>query len=170
MLERLTRYRDEISRLQRHLEVAKRWTTYKDSLTEDSAESWLEFEEKLTTKLRKLEDWFWELNVPDTKERERLRILEGVVYISQKEGSESNLTDLLTGDRFQQVNNLGLGLKRSRSESLPSVPKRGLVLALLGDSVPTSVGVVCEDQRVVFKDLARRIVEGPGDQPKGKEP
>ena len=169
LLERLTRYRDEISRLRRHLEVAKRWTTHKDSLTEDSAKTWLELEEKRTSKLRKLEDEFWELNVPDIEERARLRILEGVVYLNQKEGRESDLTDLLTDDRFQQVNHLGSGLKRPRSESVPSVPKRGPVLARLGDSAPAPIGVLGEDQRSVFKDLTRRIVEGPGDGPKGKE-
>ncbi len=63
-----------------------------------------------------------------------------------------------------------MGLKRPRSESLPSVPKRGLVLARLGDSVPTPVDWEQGDQRVVFKDLARRIVEGSEDQSKGKEP
>ncbi len=106
----------------------------------------------------------------DCEERERLRILEGVTYLRQKEGSESDLTDLLTDNSFPQVNTLGSGLKRQRSESLPLVPKRGLVLTRLGDCVPTPVSGETGDQRAVFKDLARRLVEGPEDQPKGKEP
>ncbi len=101
LLERLTKYW-KISSLRRHLEVTKRWTTHHDSLTEDSAKTWLELEEKLNNKLRKHKDEFWELNVPDTKELERLLILEGVAYLGQKEGSESDLTDLLTDDRFLQ--------------------------------------------------------------------
>ena len=59
LLERLTKSWNEIGRLRRHLEVAKRWTTHKDSLTEDSAKTWLELEEGLSKKLRKLEDEFW---------------------------------------------------------------------------------------------------------------
>lgn len=168
LLERLTKSWNEIGRLRRHLEVAKRWTTHKDSLTEDSAKTWLELEEGLSKKLKKLEDEFWELNVPDREERARLRILEGVAYLGRKEGLEKDLTDLLTDDRFPQVNNLGSGLKRPRSESLPSVPKRGLVLGRLGGD---PVGYVeTGDQRAVFKDLTRRLVEGPEYQSKGKEP
>jgi hypothetical protein len=150
------------------VEVAKRWTTHKDSLTEDSAKTWLQLEEGLSKKLRKLEDEFWELNVPDREERARLRILEGLAYEGQKQGLEKDLSDLLTDDRFPQVNTLGSGLKRPRSESLPSVPKRGLVLTREGDGIPTPVET--GDQRAVFNRLVQRLIEGPGDSPKGKEP
>jgi hypothetical protein len=169
LLERLTKSWNEIGRLRRHLEVAKRWTTHKDSLTEDSAKTWLELEEGLSKKLRKLEDEFWELNVPDSEERARLRIVEGLAYEGQKQGLERDLSDLLTDDRFPQVNTLGSGLKRPRSESLPSVPKRGPVLARVG-CVPTPVDREPDKYRVVFKAVATRVVEDLGDRSKGKEP
>ena len=170
LLERLTKSWNEIGSLRRHVEVAKRWTTHKDSLTEDSAKTWLELEEGLSKKLRKLEDEFWELNVPDREERARLRIIEGLAYEGQKQGLERDLSDLLTDDRFPQVNSLGSGLKRPRSESLPSVPKKGLVLPALGYSPTDNVDGETGDQRAVFKRLVKRLIEGPEDQPKGKEP
>ncbi len=80
LLGRLIKHWDEISRLRHHLEVAQRWTKHKDSLTEVSAKTWLQLEEQITTKLGRIEDEFWELNVPDTKEQARLRILEGLAY------------------------------------------------------------------------------------------
>ncbi len=74
MLEQLIKHRDEIGSLRHHLEVAQRWTKHKDSLTEASAKTWLQLasEEQLNNKLWRIEDEFWELNVPDTKERARL--------------------------------------------------------------------------------------------------
>lgn len=170
LLGRLLKYRDEIGRLRRHLEVVKRWTKQKDSLTEAAARTWTQLEEQITNKLRLIENEFWELNVPDSEERARLRILEGLAYEGQKEGLERDLSDLLTDDRFPQVNTLGSGLKRPRSESLPSVPKRGPVLARLGDSGPTPVDREPDKQRAVFKAVATRVVEDLEDQPKGKEP
>ena len=169
MLGRLTKYRDEIGRLRRHLEITQRWTKQKDSLTEASAKSWTTLEEQITHKLRRIEDEFWELNIPDPEERARLRILEGLTYEGQRQGLERDLSDLLTDDRFPQVNTLGSGLKRPRSESLPSVPKRGLVLTRV-DGIPTPVDWDPDPQRAVFTALAKRIVDGPEDQPKGKEP
>jgi hypothetical protein len=170
LLGRLLKYQDEIGRLRRHLEVVQRWTKQKDSLTEASAKTWTQLEEQITNKLRLIENEFWELNVPDSEERARLRILEGLAYDGQKEGLERDLSDLLTDDRFPQVNTLGSGLKRQRSESLPSVPKRGPVLARLGDSVPTPADREPDKQRAVFKAVATRVVEDQEDQPKGKEP
>jgi hypothetical protein len=169
LLERLTKSWNEIGRLRRHLEVAKRWTTHKDSLTEESAKTWLDLEEGLSKKLRKLEDEFWELNVPDREERARLRILEGVAYLGQKEGLERDLTDLLTDDRFPQVKQLGSGLKRPRSESLPSVPKKGPVLPPLGYSPTDNVDGIPGTRDRIVKRLIGGIVN-PEDQPKGKEP
>ncbi len=87
MLGRLIKHQDEIGRLRRHLEVAQRWTKHKDSLTEVSAKTWTQLEEQITTKLQQIENEFWKLNVPDTEERARLRILEGLAYEGQKEGS-----------------------------------------------------------------------------------
>ncbi len=72
MLDRLTKHQDKICSLCRHLEVAKCWTKNKDGLTEASAKVWLELEEQLNYKLQKVEDEFWELNVPDTKEQAQL--------------------------------------------------------------------------------------------------
>ena len=169
MLGRLIKHRDEIGRLRRHLEVAQRWTKQKDSLTETSAKSWTQLEEQITSKLRRIEDEFWELNVPDPEERARLRILEGLAYEGQKEGLERDLTDLLSDDRFQSVKQLGSGLKRPRSESLPSVPKRGPVLPPLGYSPTDHVDGVPGTRDRIWKGLIEGIVN-PEDQPKGKEP
>ena len=115
LLKQLTKYRNEIVSLCRHLEVNKRWTKHKDSLTEASVKVWLDLEEQLNNKLQQIKDKFWELIVPDFEELVQLRILDGVTYIAQKEGREADLTDLLTYNSFQQVNHLGLGLKRQRS-------------------------------------------------------
>ena len=169
MLGRLIKHRDEIGRLRRHLEVAQRWTKQKDSLTETSAKSWTQLEEQITSKLRRIEDEFWELNVPDPEERARLRILEGLAYEGQKEGLERDLTDLLSDDRFQSVKQLGSGLKRPRSESLPSVPKKGPVLPPLGYSPTDHVDGVPGTRDRIWKGLIEGIVN-PEDQPKGKEP
>ncbi len=116
LLGRLIKHQDEICRLRHHQEVVQRWTKQKDSLTEASAKTWTQLEEQITSKLRMIEDEFWELNVPDPEERARLRILEGLTYEGQKEGLERDLTDLLSDDRFQPVKQLGSGLKRQRSK------------------------------------------------------
>ncbi len=84
----------------------------------------------------------------------QLLILKGLTYEGQKEGLERDLSDLLTDNHFLQVNTFGSGLKRPRSELLSSVPKRGLVLAQLGDSVPTPIDWEPDSQRAVFKALA----------------
>ncbi len=107
MLGLLIQHWDEISSLRQHLEVAQRWTKHKDSLTEASAKTWLQLEEQITNKIRRIKDEFWELDVPDTEERARLRILEGLSYKGQKEGQERDLTDFLSDDRFSQVKHLG---------------------------------------------------------------
>jgi hypothetical protein len=151
------------------LEVTQRWTKQKDSLTETSAKSWTQLEEQITSKLRRIEDEFWELNVPDPEERARLRILEGLAYEGQKEGLERDLSDLLSDDRFQSVKQLGSGLKRPRSESLPSVPKKGPVLPPLGYSPTDHVDGVPGTRDRIWKGLIEGIVN-PEDQPKGKEP
>jgi len=169
LLGRLIKHRDEIGRLRRHQEVVQRWTKQKDSLTETSAKSWTQLEEQITSKLRRIEDEFWELNVPDPEERARLRILEGLAYEGQKEGLERDLSDLLSDDRFQSVKQLGSGLKRPRSESLPSVPKRGPVLPPLGYSPTDHVDGVPGTRDRIWKGLIEGIVN-PEDQPKGKEP
>ncbi len=69
MLELLTKHWNKIDCLRSHLEVARRWTKHKDLLTEASAKVWLQLEEQLNNKLQKLEDKFWELNVPDIEEQ-----------------------------------------------------------------------------------------------------
>ncbi len=58
-------------------------------MTEVSAKVWLQLEEQLNNKLWRIENKFWELNVPDIEELARLRILEGVTYVAQKEGTST---------------------------------------------------------------------------------
>ncbi len=72
LLGLLIKHRDEIGCLRRHQEVVQRWTKQKDSLTEASAKTWTQLEEQITSKLCRIEDEFWELNVPDPEERARL--------------------------------------------------------------------------------------------------
>ncbi len=64
-----------------------------------------------------------ELNVPDTEERARVRILEQVAYTGQSEGRAKDLTDLLTDDSFPRVNDLGAGPKGRDLNCSPWFPK-----------------------------------------------
>ncbi len=62
----------------------------------------------MRTQLQEQEELFWELNVPDVKERTRLKIIEGLVYKQQAEGPALDFFDFLADHKcFPWIRSLG---------------------------------------------------------------
>ena len=135
LFERLTRTKNQIDRLRRHLEVIKRWTAHPEHQSATSIATWNQLEGEVSEKLRKLEAEFWELNVPDIQERSRLRILERIAYKAQAEGRARDLSDFLSDESFPRIRDLGRASKRALPEPSSLVPKKGPARERLGSFV-----------------------------------